>query len=63
MLSRALGAHDVTIVEADLGDEDGCKLALSKTLEHYNKCECNSVFLLLLGRPFKPFKFGNQFGF
>ncbi|GAQ85359.1 hypothetical protein KFL_002310150 [Klebsormidium nitens] len=34
--SWALGAHDVMIVEADLGDEAGCKLALSKTLEHYD---------------------------
>lgn len=39
LVNRALGAHDVIVVEADLGNEDGVKLAVSKTMEHYKQRE------------------------
>ncbi|GAQ81435.1 hypothetical protein KFL_000800130 [Klebsormidium nitens] len=35
----ALGAHDVLVVDADLGNEDGCKDALSRTLGHYRRLD------------------------
>lgn len=36
---RALGAHDILVVEADLGSEDGCKHALSEHIDHYRTCK------------------------